>query len=53
MVLALIAIGLGLIVALGGIILLTRQRHTRKLYPTYALSTVIGLALMAAGFFAW
>lgn len=53
MIFALAAIGLGLIVALGGTILLGRHRHGNPSRKTYALSTVVGIALVVAGIIAW
>ena len=42
-------IGVGVIVALGGAILLDRERFNRKPRTTYRLATVAGLALSVAG----
>lgn len=48
MVFTILLIGLGLIVALGGLILLDRERFNRKPRMQYAAATLIGVAIVAA-----
>ncbi len=53
MLLAIIAVGFGLIVAMGGAILLDRERFDHKPRQVYALSTVAGLAIVASSLIAF
>ena len=49
MITALLLVGFGLILALGGVILLDRERFDRSPRAAYRLATVAGAALMVAG----
>lgn len=44
-------IGVGLIVALGGVILLDRERFDRGPRTTYRMTTLVGAALVLLGIF--
>lgn len=50
MIFTILFIGLGLIIALGGLILLDRERFDRKPRMQYAAATLIGMAIVAASF---
>lgn len=47
MIFTILFIGLGLIVALGGLILLDRERFDRKPRMQYRAATLIGVAIVA------
>lgn len=47
MITSILLIGVGLIVALGGVILLDRERYDRTPRVQYGLASVAGLALAA------
>ena len=49
MIAAIALVGAGLIVALGGAILLDRERFNHSPRNTYRLATVAGIAMTAAG----
>ena len=49
MLATILMVGIGLIVALGGVILLDRERYDRGPRNTYRMTTLTGLALVLAG----
>lgn len=51
MIAAILLVGVGLIVALAGVILLDRERYNRGPRNTYRMTTLVGAALVLAGLF--
>ncbi|MDO4182460.1 MAG: hypothetical protein Q4E12_02470 [Coriobacteriia bacterium] len=51
MIATIVLIGIGLIIALGGVILLDRQRFDRSPRNVYRAATVAGVVIAAMGLF--